>query len=133
MKCVYPVILSPCDGSVLVTIPDFDANTQGRDLAEAIDMARDAIGGMVLVMQDEGMKVPDASALTEVHGECEGDVVTLVDIDIDEYRRKMDLRTVKKNCTIPSWLNYAAEQAGLNFSSLLAEAIRTKLNLPERV
>jgi len=58
--------------------------------------------------------------------------VALVDVDIAAYRRREEMRTVKKNCTIPSWLNYAAEQAGLNFSSLLAEAIREKLKLPER-
>ena len=133
MKNVYPIILTPQEDFVVVTIPDFEANTQGVDMGEAMDMARDAIGILGITLQDEGRLLPEATPISQVHGEHEGDIVTLVDIDFAEYRRKNDMKVVKKNCTIPSWLNYAAEQAGLNFSSLLAEAIRMELGLPDRV
>lgn len=132
MTQVYPIILTPSEGGYVVTVPDFDINTQGDDYAEAMFMARDAICMAGLVMEDEGMALPAPSELSAIHPENEGDVVALVDVDIAAYRRREEMRTVKKNCTIPSWLNYAAEQAGLNFSSLLAEAIREKLHLPER-
>lgn len=46
----------------------------------------------------------------------------LVDIDFTKYRLKNDMRSVKKNCTIPSWLNFEAEKAGINFSSVLQKA-----------
>ena len=55
--------------------------------------------------------------------------MTLVDIDFDIYRRKNELRAVKKNCTIPSWLNYEAEKANINFSQVLQDALIQKLNL----
>ena len=132
MTQVYPIILTPADGWYVVTVPDFDINTQGETYAEAMFMARDAICATALVMEDEGMTLPVPSELSAIHPENEGDVVALVDVDIAAYRRREEMRTVKKNCTIPSWLNYAAEQAGLNFSNLLAEAIREKLQLPER-
>lgn len=133
MKNVYPIILTPQDDFIVVTIPDFEANTQGVDMGEAMDMARDAIGLLGITLQDEGRPLPESTPLDQVRGEYEGDIVTLVDIDFAEYRRKNDMKSVKKNCTIPSWLNYAAEQAGLNFSSLLAEAIKQKLQLKEPV
>lgn len=46
---VYPVILSKnCDG-YFVTIPDFTVNnTEGKDVADAIAMAENAIGLNVL-------------------------------------------------------------------------------------
>lgn len=132
MTHVYPIILTPCDTGFLVTVPDFHFNTQGKDYAEAMYMARDAICLAAIVMEDEGTPIPAPSAPQDVRPENEQDIVALVDVDFADYRRKIDMKSVKKNCTIPSWLNYAAEQAGLNFSSLLAEAIRTKLNLPER-
>ena len=127
----YPIVMTQGKEHIVVYVPDFCINTQGADMAEAMEMARDAIGLMGIDMQDDGEALPKASALSSVTPEHNGDVVTLVDVDFDEYRRKNDLRAVKKNCTIPSWLNYAAEKANLNFSSLLAEAIRMKLNLPE--
>lgn len=58
-----------------------------------------------------------------------GDIVTLVDVDFAEYRKKVDNRAVKKNCTIPYWLNVEAERAGVNFSKLLQEAIINTLGL----
>ena len=44
MKGAYPVIFSPAkEGGYDVYIPDWEINTQGNDLPEAIYMARDAI------------------------------------------------------------------------------------------
>ena len=132
MKKSYPIIMTQGSEQIVVYVPDFDINTQGADTADAMEMARDAIGLMGIDMQDDGEALPKPTEMTDIKPENVGDLVTLVDVDFDEYRRANDLRAVKKNCTIPSWLNVAAEKAGLNFSSLLAEAIREKLKLPER-
>ena len=40
------------------------------------------------------------------------DIVTLVDIDFSEYRRKTENRAVKKNCTIPYWMSVEADKRG---------------------
>lgn len=40
----------------------------------------------------------------------------------------MDSRAVKKTLTIPAWMAYQAEEAGLGLSQLLQEAIRQKLS-----
>jgi post-segregation antitoxin (ccd killing protein) len=39
------------------------------------------------------------------------------------------MRAVKKNCTIPSWLNFEAEKAGVNFSAVLQAALKETLNI----
>lgn len=57
----------------------------------------------------------------------DGDIETLVDVDFSEYRRKHDNRMVKKNCTIPYYLNVEAEKQGINFSRLLQDALMAKL------
>ena len=131
MKGVYPIVMTQGKEFIVVYIPDFEINTQGKDIAEAIEMARDAIGLMGIDMQDDGEELPTASALSDIRG-AEGDIVTLVDVDFSEYRRKNDLRTVKKNCTIPSWLNFEAEKAGLNFSAVLQAALKNELQISTR-
>ena len=45
MKKAYPVILSRGEKFIVAYVPDFEINTQGTDIADAIEMARDAIGG----------------------------------------------------------------------------------------
>ena len=128
MKSVYPIIIKQVDDGMVVHIPDFNADTQGENIAEAIEMARDAIGLMGIDMQDDKKDLPTPSKTSEIHHDKD-DIITLVDIDFDAYRRKNELRSVKKNCTIPSWLNYEAELAGINFSSVLQEALKQQLNI----
>lgn len=125
MVTVYPIILSKDDDGFLVTIPDFDINTEGNDLAQAIFMARDAIGLMGIQYQDD-MKPLPVPFSKEIKLN-EGDIETLVDIDFSDYRKKHDNRMVKKNCTIPYYLNVEAEKRGINFSRLLQEALLEKI------
>ena len=129
MKMVYPIILTQGEKFVLVYVPDFNINTQGENFADAIEMARDAIGLMGIDMQDDGEELPKASTIAEVNVNSEADIITLVDVDFAEYRRKNDMRAVKKNCTIPSWLNFEAEKAGVNFSAVLQAALKSELNI----
>lgn len=130
-KRVYPIILHPeVEGGFSVSIPDLDIGTQGETIAECIDMARDAIGLWGICEQDERRSIPEPSSLTPIHAENE--ILTLVDIDFDAYRRANDLRTVRKNVTLPSWLCNLAEEQGMNFSQVLQEGLRTKLHVADR-
>lgn len=131
MKNSYPILLIPEKKGFTVFIPDFNINTQGDDLTEAIEMARDAIGIMGIDLQDDGKAIPSASTATDIEHSAK-EIVSLVDVDFDEYRRKNDLRTVKKNCTIPSWLNFEAERAGVNFSAILQTALKNELHIVGR-
>ena len=92
---VYPVIMSKERDGYFVTIPDFDINTQGTDIPDAIEMARDAIGLMGIDMQDDGEALPEASAVEQIKMEYGTGIVSLVDVDFDEYRRRNDKRREK--------------------------------------
>ena len=61
----------------------------------------------------------------------EGYVVDIPDMKThtEEYRRKTDNKMVKKNCTIPNYLNVEAEKRGINFSRVLQEALQEKLGM----
>jgi predicted RNase H-like HicB family nuclease len=133
MKSAYPVVMTKGKEFIVVFIPDFNINTQGKDIPDAIEMARDAIGLMGIDMQDDGETLPEASDIVDIEAEAiAGAIVSLVDVDFTEYRKKNDMRAVKKNCTIPSWLNFEAERAGVNFSAVLQAALKRELNLPRK-
>lgn len=130
MRRAYPVILRKDKGFVVVDVPDFQIGTQGVDYADAIFMARDVIGLCGIDMEDDSVQMPEASSIQDLEGlKKEGDVVTLVDVDFEEYRRQNDLRMVKKNCTVPAWLSHEAEKQGLNFSALLQSALKKELKV----
>lgn len=128
MKNTYPVILTPDSVGFVAYIPDFEINTQGETLTETIEMTRDAIGLSGIDYEDDKKPIPTPSPISSLT--CEpNEIITLVDVDFTEYRRKNELKTVKKNCTLPSWLCYEAEKANINFSKVLQSALKQELNL----
>lgn len=91
-RYVYPIIIYPKQKNEkyqVVYIPDFKINTEGKDLGDAIFMARDAIGLVGLTILDDGRRLPRVKTLKP---DCKDDeIVTLVDIDFKEYRKNMSL------------------------------------------
>lgn len=132
MKAAYPIVMSKGAKHIVVFVPDFNINTQGADYAEAMEMARDAIGIMGIDMEDEKEPIPRPSDVAAISKEREGDVITLVDVDFTEYRRKNDMRTVRRNVSLPSWLNAEADKAGVNVSAILQAALKQELQITER-
>lgn len=127
MKKAYPVIFTPAaEGGFTSYMPDFEINSQGDDLAEAIENARDAMGIIGIDREDDGRALPEPSERVE-HGP--GDIVSFVDVDFTEYRRRSDMRTVRRNVSLPSWLNAEAEKAGLNVSAVLQNALKQELGM----
>ena len=51
----------------------------------------------------------------------------MVDVDFAEYRKKMDNRMVRRNVTLPNWLNLEADRLHLNVSKVLQEALAEKV------
>lgn len=146
MKQVYPTfILNVNDGSAhpfLVCVPDMDIFTEGDSFADAIEMARDAIGVSGISMEDNGEELPvpsdQVSAIEKVKQNTEDidfskGVLTYVDVDFSEYRKKVDTKTVRRNVALPSWLNYEAEHAGINVSRVLQEALMNVLNVKKNI
>lgn len=118
MKVAYPVIFTDVDTNILIEVPDLgiltEANEEGQEkgsMADAIMMARDAIGLSCIAAQDEGKDVIEPSNVIDVDiskGTFSSDgigVVSLVDVDLVTYRRMVDNKTVRRNVTLPNWLN----------------------------
>lgn len=122
---VYPVILHPEDSGYSVEIPDLDNGTwtQGENLKDALLMAQDAIG----IMLDDKTDYPVASRLEDIKVSGE-DIKTVVYIDMDEYR-KNNPKTVRKNVTVPEYLVILGKKKKINFSAVLTEALKNKLEV----
>lgn len=104
--------------------------TSGESLAEAILMARDAMGGWLDCALANGDELPPPRKPRDVPIEA-GQEVALVDVDLEAYRRENDNRAVKKTLTIPAWLNTRAERASINFSQILQTALKEELGVSE--
>ncbi len=135
MRITYPVFFTKTDDIILIEVPDLEILTEGKDLTDAIKMARDAIELKYVVMEDAKEEIPYPSDLEDINVSkgtfyAEGEtLLSFVDADPSEYRRKTENKTVRRNVALPSWLDYAAEQAGINVSQVLREALISTLGL----
>ena len=128
MKLVYPAIFTPCQelSGFTVEVPDLPGCiTEGRTLAEAIEMGVDAASGWILDEMEDGNTYPTASDYQEVHAP-DGSFVNLLVLDIDSYAEKYGTKAVRKNITLPAWLNTYGEKNNLNFSKILQDALMKK-------
>ena len=138
MEKTYFTFIKKSGEDYLVYVPDMEVYTEGRSVFDAIAMARDAIGLKGVEMEDDGIALPDTSdkeaAIAKAKAEADADfdfsdgLLTLVDIDFTAYRNKLRNKAVKKNCTIPYWLNKKAEEMDINFSKVLQEALIVIIN-----
>lgn len=140
MKVTYPVIFTETETNILIEVPDLhiltEANAEEEEkgtVADAIMMARDAIGLHCIAAEDDGKEIPKSSRFSEINvcngtfAEAGQGVVSLVDVDLMEYRKRVDNRAVRRNVTLPNWLNVEAEKAHINVSRVLQEALMERI------
>lgn len=94
-KKFYPVILIPDGDSILVKVPDMDIETEGTDINDALEMARDAIELKGVTLEDMGEAVPEPSDKSSFVV-APGETLTEVGADFNAYRRSLDLQKLKE-------------------------------------
>ncbi len=134
MKTVYPVIFTQTGDkkdTVLVEIPDLKGFTEGYGLADAISMARDYIGCALYDKSDyPAASTPESIDVSKSEFAHLGkSMISIVDIDIDAYRKELDNKPVRRNVSLPNWLNRKANEEHINVSRVLQEALMEKMRV----
>lgn len=127
MKYIYPAKFIIQDNGYTVDFLDFNCTTEGDNLEEAIEMAKEAMGFYLEDLSNIDIPKPTLSFNNIKLGQNE--FISLIELDIDEYRKKYDNKAVKKTLTIPNWLNKKAEFNNLNFSQILQNALKKELHI----
>lgn len=139
MLSAYPACFFKEDTGYSVIFPDLNyLATSGTSLDNALSMAVDCLAGYLYWLDKDGETPPapsDISAvdIAAVSKELEitsaDRFVNLVTVDVAEYAKLHFEKSVRKNLTIPAWLNDAALKQNINFSQVLQDALLKQLNL----
>lgn len=142
MKVIYPVCIFQTKENFMAFVPDLNTNnTYGETLEDTLYMAQDLIASYILEDLEnidkneipkqsniEDINIKDVQKYWELKDE---DIIssftTLVIVDLDEFAQKWSNKSVRKNLTIPEWLNTKAESLNINFSQVLQEALLKKI------
>ena len=138
MKRVYPVIFTQTQDGFLIEVPDLEILTEGTDMENAIDMARDAISITLVSMEEkqnpsQNKNVENIDVSKGTFAKNGKGFVSMVDVDTKEYRRKIDTTPVRRNVSLPSWLNDEVNASGINVSRFLQDALMERLNIERRI
>lgn len=123
---IYPAVFTHDaeTESIGVRFPDIpEAITFGNDLEHAYEMAVEVLGFAL----EDYTDYPKASSVSDLKEQYRDSDIALIGIDMIAYMKKYHSKKVRKNVTIPEWLNDAAEDKNLNFSQVLTEALELKL------
>lgn len=127
MKLTYPAIFHHENESYWVEFPDLiGCNSFGDTAEETLKAAQEALEGYALTLLEEGKKLPEPSDITNIQID-ENSFTSFVQTDLSAYLNNS--KAVKKNLTIPEWLNNQAVANGINFSKVLQEALIKQLNM----
>lgn len=128
---IYPAVFYFEPEGITVTFPDLPGIvTCGKDMTEALYMAKEALELHLYGMEKDGDHIPSPSILTDVSLESNERTV-LVEANMTTFRAQMANRAVKKTLTIPKWLNDMAESKHVNFSHILQSALKDYLGVRE--
>ena len=131
MKLDYPVIVKKEKNDYIVYVPDLDINSFGKTFDEALDMACDAIGSVYMVREDKKLKIkkPSKIEVYQKDKKYKDDIVTHVSIDPVIFREKNDNISVRRNVTLPSWLDKIVRRDKINVSEFLQNMLRRELRV----
>lgn len=85
-------------------------------------MGTDAASGWVLDELEDGKPAPEASPLENITSDP-GGLVSILVLDMDTYAKRYGENSVRKNLTIPTWLNTFAENNHIHFSQVLQDSL----------
>ena len=133
MKYHFYALLEKEDKFYNVSFPDLPgANTFGENLEDAIDMASDALGGHLLVMEDDHDYIPNPTNYHDLARNLKSQQqLQLVKVDTNIVRLREENKTVNKMVTLPKYMVELGKKKKINFSQTLQRALRKELELGE--
>jgi len=113
--------------SYLVKFPDLaGCLAEGKTLVIAMERAVEACSNHMLLLEE--IPKPNISLLSS-QANNEKEFYTLLSVDLYEHEKRVSQKAVKKNVSLPSWLNERAEEEGINFSQVLQKGLKHELKI----
>jgi toxin-antitoxin system, antitoxin component, hicB family len=123
MKYTYIAVLHPEEGGYLVKFPDIpNCFTDGEDLQDAIDMAKDVLALVLWQMEEDKKEIPTPTPADKIPHEV-ADVLAVIEADTVAYRKENDNKAVPRTLSLPHWMDVKAKELSLSLSSVLQKAL----------
>lgn len=131
MKYLFYAVLQKEGEYYNVHFPDLHgAITFGHGIEEAVEMAHDALGGHLLVMEDDNDNIPKPTDYHTLAKDIkEDEQLQLITVDTRIVRSREENKIVNKMVTLPKYMVELGKIQNINFSQTLQRALKEELNI----
>ena len=120
MEYVYPAKFIPNSSGFTIVYDDIPGCiSEGRNIANAVEMAHVALYEYIEYLKDKGHEIPPASDMKDIKLE-EGEFTSLIRVDIKPER------AVRRTVSLPRWMDDRVLHEGLSLSRVLQDALSAK-------
>lgn len=127
----FPAVFDYDQDGISVSFPDLPGVfTCGDDEEEAYRNAKEALGLHLFGMEQDGDIIPSPSKVVQLSLDP-NQAPLIVNVFMPSIRDRVQRATLKKTLTIPKWINDLAEENKINFSQVLQEALKERLDIKD--
>lgn len=121
----FPAIVSSSKKSYRIQLIDFqEICVTGKTIEQASSKAQEKM----ISALEKASNIPTPTSDYSNISLNPGQFIILISTDISAFK---DTTLVKKNLSIPAWLNKKAVEKGINFSKLLQKALKEELGISD--
>ncbi len=126
---IYPAVFDYAEDGISISFPDLPGCLPCADtVEEAVKNAKEAMQLHLFGMEEDKEDIPEPTPVNSITIK-KNQAIILIDVFMPPFRERQRTKYVKKTLSIPSWLNAEAEHCGINFSAVLQEALKDRLNV----
>lgn len=124
---LYYALFNLAEDGINIEFPGLDgAFTFGSDMHNALHTAKELLAGWLINAEDDEEEIPAPLQPSEI-SVPEDDLLIPIEVNTELYRLKFDNQAIKKTLTIPRYLDALGKAENINFSLVLNETLKEKL------
>lgn len=128
---IYPAIFNYAEDGISIIFPDLPGCMPcASDIDEAMHNAKEALALHLYGMEEDNDLIPEPIAIDKIKLKT-NQAIVLVEVHMPLYREAIENEYVRKNVTLPHWLEKLADKKGINFSQVLQNALKDVLGIEE--
>ena len=126
---IYPAIFDYEKDGISISFPDLPGCfSSGDNDEDAVKNAKDALALHIYSMEEDKDIIPNPTPFSKIKL-GKNQIVVPIEVWMPYHRSQIKTVYVKKTLTIPNWLDSLAKLNNINFSQVLQDALKKKLNL----
>ena len=126
---IYPAIFDYEKDGISISFPDLPGCfSSGNNDEDAVKNAKDALALHIYSMEEDKDIIPNPTPFSKIKL-GKNQIVVPIEVWMPYHRSQIKTVYVKKTLTIPNWLDSLAKLNNINFSQVLQDALKKKLNL----